>query len=253
MKIKIRCSLLAILLLGSSTMVFAGNGIKRSEWSLRTELSTSNIIYGAVGMVGTAGLGGVLMNKGGFEELPWWFPTIIVRTPQLDTSSTYKENLFNFGFPCYSIGEALTYMSKELPIGFWAKVAYERQKFTGKEEKYPTVSKQMLVPELGLKIRFGKYRTAETIFTLDIGASYDYIIDAKGPYGGKDFLNQGFSGIIGFSYGAPDQHFQFGINASIPFYKFYNKGFTPDNGLTMPFEKFNMKSFIISEYIRFGF
>lgn len=252
MKSNIKCGLLALLLLGSSVMAYADNGIKRSEWSLRTELSTSNVVYGSFGMVGSACLWGLLKKNRENEEMPWWFPTITLRSPSL-SDTYYKDNMFNFGFPCYSIGESLTYMSKELPVGFWTKLAYDRQKFTGKEEKYPTVSKHMIVPELGLKIRFGKYRTAESIFTLDIGASYDYIISANGPYSGKNYLNQGLSGIIGFSYGSPQYHFQSGINISTQFYNFYNKEFTPDNGYTKPFEKFDMKSYIISGYIRFGF
>ena len=245
---KIRCGLLAFLLLGSSTMAYAGNGIKRSEWSLRTELTTSNIIYGCVGMVGIAAVGSLIYDG---EEFPWWFPTIQPRTADLHTPEC-KDKLLNFGFPDYSIGETVNYMSKEFPIGFWAKVAYERQGFETKKNNV-TFSKQMIVPELGLLIRFGKYRTAENIFTLNVGASYDYAFSAKGQYNGTECINSGFSGVIGFSYGSPSQHFQMGFTATIPFYSYFNKNFSPDGGITHPYEKWDGKTFIISEYIRFGF
>ena len=52
MKMKFRCGLLALLLLGSSTMAFAGNGIKRSEWSFRPEITTDNMVLGFGGMFG---------------------------------------------------------------------------------------------------------------------------------------------------------------------------------------------------------
>ena len=45
MKMKIRCGLLAVLLLGSSVMAYAGNGIKRSEWDFRPEITTGNFVY----------------------------------------------------------------------------------------------------------------------------------------------------------------------------------------------------------------
>ena len=40
------------MLLGSSVIANAGNGIKRSEWSFKPEITTDNIALGMVGMFG---------------------------------------------------------------------------------------------------------------------------------------------------------------------------------------------------------
>lgn len=63
----IRSGLLTILLLSSSVFANAGNGIKRSEWSFRPEVTTDNLILGVVGMTGGMALEGALY---GDEESP---------------------------------------------------------------------------------------------------------------------------------------------------------------------------------------
>lgn len=278
MKMKIRCGLLAVLLLGSSVIANAGNGIKRSEWSFKPEITTSNVVYGVVGMIGLHALGTEVFFKD--KETPWWYPTMQPksyymsmdykttvektttngkRTYTTTESKSYepKDQLFDFGFPCYSFGGTLTYMSKEVPLGFWTKVVYERVGFsvrpTVDKGEYTSFSKNMIVPEVGIKIRFGKYRTAEMNWTLDIGASYDYALSAKGEYNGTSTVNNGFTGIIGFGGGSPEKHFEFGINIGIPFYNYFNKSYSPDGGVTFPYENVNAKTFMFSEYIRFGF
>lgn len=250
MKMEIRCCLLTVWLLGSSVIANAGNGIKRSEWSLRTELSAGDIVIGDIGMFGLAALAGKIYDG---EEAPWWFPTMCFRQAYLATPEC-KDKFLDLGLPDHSIGECITYMSKELPIGFWAKVAYERQGFKPKDDQYKPFSKQMVVPELGIKIRFGNYRTADAMYILDVGVSYDYAFNAKGDYDGKDVVNSGFSGLVGFSYGLPDSHIQIGLSASFPFYHYFNKSFTPDGGKTFPYEKkWSTKVMVMSWSIRYGF
>ena len=306
MKMKMKCGLLAILLFGSSVMANAGNGIKRSEWGFRPEITTDNIVIGVVGMAGGMGLEGAIF---GDEESPWWFPLITYRgNPGMyleedysyhirtarndrknDATMSYedKTRLVDFKDIGYSIGGSLTFMSKEVPLGFWLKLSYERQVYkikgaTGvkgymsQDEEWiydkssdvnytstigkiigdnATLSKQMIVPEAGLKIRFGKYRTAEQIFTIDLGARYDYAINSKGLYSGKDAVKSGVTGIIGFAYGRPDKHFQVGFNYEHPFYDYFNKKYSPDGGRTYPFEHtYNgWYRFSVSIYVRRGF
>ena len=306
-KVKFRCCLLAILLLGSSMMSFAGNGINRSEWSFKPEITSDNLVLGLVGMFGIRALEQYAYND---DPAPWWIPYISYRgNPGLflsedytyhirtkdndrinDASLTYsdKVRLVDFKDMGYSFGGSVTYMSKEMPFGFWAKVSYERQVYKIKgnpdggvrgymlegewiydknsEVRYQstigeiigeeiTLSKQMIVPEAGLKIRFGKYRTAEQIFTIDLGARYDYAINSKGIYSGKDVVNNGISGIIGFAYGRPDKHFQIGFDYEHPFYDYFNKNYSPDGGKTYPFKNTHngWYRFALSIYIRRGF
>lgn len=306
MIIRIRNGLLAILLLGCSEMVNAGKGIKRSEWSFRPEITTDNVILGVVGMTGGMILEGAIYDEG---ESPWWFPLVTYRgNPGMylkedytyhhrTTKSDYqhegklhyddKMRIVDFNDIGYSIGGCLTYMSKEIPLGFWFKLSYERQVYKIKgatgvkgymsqegewiydkssEVNYTsaignligdnaTLSKQMIVPEAGLKIRFGKYRTAEQIFTIDLGARYDYALDSKGLYGGKDVVNNGITGIIGFAYGRPDKHFQVGFDYEHPFYDYFNRSYSPDRGRTYPFkDTYNGGfRFSMSIYVRRGF
>ena len=301
----IRNGLLTILLLSSSVFANAGNGIKRSEWSFRPEITTDNIALGMVGMFGIRALEQFAYDE---DPSPWWVPyvsyrgnpgmylrenyTYHIRTKRSDTSHDMtmfyddKVRLFDFKDWGYSFGGSVTFMSKELPLGFWAKLSYERQVYKIKgasgvkgymsegewiydkesEMKYTsaigeiigdeiTLSKQMIVPEAGLKIRFGKYRTADQIFTIDLGARYDYAIDSKGIYGGKDVVNSGISGIFGFAYGRPDKHFQVGFNYEHPFYDYFNKNYSPDGGRTYPFKNTNngWYRFAMTFYIRRGF
>lgn len=303
----IRCGLLALLLLGSTVKANAGNGIKRSEWSFRPEITTDNVIIGVVGMTGGMGLETVLYGEG---ESPWWFPLVTYRgNPgmflkedytyhnrtsrndyQHDMTMIYnnKNRLIDFKDIGYSIGGCFTYMSKEIPIGLWFKLSYEQQVYkikgaTGGVKGYmsqdgewiydkssdvkytseigkligdnATLSKQMIVPEAGVKFRFGKYRTSDLMFTIDLGARYDYAIDSKGLFGGKDVVNNGITGIIGFAYGRPDKHFQVGFDYEHPFYDYFNKSYSPDGGRTYPFKKaYNgWYRFSMSIYVRRGF
>ena len=103
------------------------------------------------------------------------------------------------------------------------------------------------------KILFGKYRTSEQMYILSLGASYDYAINAKGLYDGKETVNSGFSGIIGFECASPTQHFQAGFNYMIPFYDYFNNDYSPD-GYTRPYANAKTKMYTIGEvYVRFGF
>lgn len=52
MIMKIRYGLLALLLL-SCSMANAGNGIKRSEWDFRPEITTGNVVYWLGGLFGS--------------------------------------------------------------------------------------------------------------------------------------------------------------------------------------------------------
>lgn len=282
MRMKFRCSLMAIMLLGSLVMANAGNGIKRSEWSFNPEITTSNLVYGEVGALGLE----ILRQQVLGDEHPWWYPIMGMRTVVVSHvhysdgyypsdmpsglkysdrrkywvdgrySDKVKEQLFDFGFPSYSIGYSVTYMSKELPLEFMTKIAYEQRGFDARmknESDYIAFRKQMIVPEAVLKIRIGKYRTASSIFVLNIGASYDYALDAQGFHDGKETVNNGFSGILGFAWGSPEVHFQLGVDASFPFYDYFNTSYSPDGGKTHPQMKAKAKPGVCNFFIRYGF
>lgn len=269
MKMKIRCGLLAILLFGSSLMANAGNGIKRSEWDFRPEITTGNVVYWLPAFAANLYLGYKLSKTNLNEDidgtsLPWWYPQIGWRSAfatsvRIGGKSWYdvKENSLDWTDPGLSIGYAVNYTSKQVPFGFRFKIAYEHQNFKAKQnikdEDRISFSKDMFVPEAALKILFGKYRTSERMFVLSLGARYDYAFSAKGYYDGKDAVNNGFSGIIGFEAAVPSAHIQMGGNFAIPFYKYFNEDFSPDGGMTHPYRDSKVDIWVAEVFMRFGF
>lgn len=302
MKMICRCGLITILTLCCFQMAYGGNGIKRSEWSFKPEITTDNMVIGMLGILGIRTFEQIAYNE---DPAPWWVPyvsykgnaglylqedyTFYLRSSDRPNDYTMryedKIRLFDFKDIGYSFGGSITFMSKEMPLGFWAKLSYEKQVYKIKGEsgvkgymsegewifdsesemKYTstigkiigekiTLSKQMIVPEAGFVIRFGNYRTAEDNFTIDLGARYDYALNSKGIYGGKDAVNSGVSWIIGFAFGRPDRHFQIGFNNELSFYDYFNKDYSPDGGRTYPFKNtHNGFRLAMSVYLRRGF
>ena len=267
MKMKIRCGLLALLLLGSSVMANAGSGIKRSEWDYRPEVTVGNFAYWLPVMFGHNFLAMKVAQKYSdetAESLPWWFPAFGLRNSFLSDLSiggvnyTDEEgNYFNWTNPEFSVGFGISYTSKQVPFGFRAKIAYDHQGFRAREKKgsdWTVFTKDMIIPEAALKILFGKYRTSGTMIVVSLGARYDYAIGANGLYNGKETVNNGWSGIAGFEYASPAQHASVGGNFVIPFYDYFNKSFSPNGGMTYPYEKAKAGGFVLMEvYIRYGF
>ena len=214
MKIKFRCGFLAFLLLGSTVNIIEIDNIKLI---INIQISLKKFI-------------------------------IIIK--QFD--------FFDWTDPGFSIGYAANFTSKQVPFGFRAKLAYDHQNFKARDYKekgpWTSFSKDMIVPEVALKILFGKYRTSEQMYILSLGARYDYAFNAKGPFDSKDAVNNGVSGIIGFEFASPSQHIQMGGNYVIPFYDYFNKNYSPDGGATRPFENAKTSLFCVAEvYMRFGF
>ena len=255
MKMKIRCCLLAVWLLGSSVIANAGNGIKRNSWDCGPEITVSNLIYGEIGAFGLEFL---RREAFGGDDRPWWFPTMgmkSVTTTIVNYSKGYYNNEATRGYyvdnkknwvnarystkirdgflnfteiPSYSVGYRVNYMSKVLPIGFSAKVAYEQQGFDAKmegENEYIKFRKKMIVPELLARIRFGKYMKDDFLLVVNVGACYDYTLDAKGFHDGKETVNNGVTGVLGVSAGYPAWHLQIGMNYYHPFYDYFNKDY----------------------------
>lgn len=259
MKMKIKCCLLALMLLGSSVIANAGNGIKRNQWDYGPEITLGSIYYGMAGSIGLSSLYSVLFG----EDRPHWAPLIMTKTYFSDpnfpdffgqtgrngklrrtvSGHSKEESQWNL-LKNFSVGYGVSYMSKEYPIGFSAKLAYEKHAFdaemtdwtTENNDKFTTeFSKQMIVTEVLMKIRFGSYRKWFMNFCLEAGASYDHVIGAKTmSYSDTNTLNNGFTGIGGFSWGIPAMHLEVGGDLYFSFYDYFNKDFTPDGGNTFP-------------------
>lgn len=275
MKMKIRCGLLAVLLLGSSVMAYAGNGtgLKRNQWDYGPEITLANPGYGIV-------LGEALALLYG-EDRPHWAPLIISKTyitPSLHFSSgTYDRSQkrmvgrldgsaksakwYDPDLKNFSVGYVVNFMSKEFPLGFSAKVAYEQMGFdaTMSNEDGPIgeyeFRKQMIVPEVLLRVRIGNYRKGGGLICIELGGCYDYAIGAKCMgYTGTETVNSGVTGIIGFNLADPVLHLQIGADYYIPSYNFFNREFSPDGGATTPLNNTWWSSAkALSFYVRLGF
>ena len=275
MKMKLRCGLLALLLLGSSTMVYAGNGIKRSEWDFRPEITTGNVAYWLPAYATSLFIEQKIMKREmnspmSGEDVPLWFPQIGFRytfigdvsvwqkevgKSSLDLTET-KANILDWTNPDFSIGYSVNFTTKQFPLGFRVKLAYDHQSFKAKEKSsndWTTFSKEMIVPEVVLKILFGSYRTSGTMFSLNVGASYDYAFSASNIYKDRKTVNNGVSGIIGFDFAHPSEHIQIGANYIHPFYDYFNSSFSSDKGRTYPYKDSKAKLSRMEVFLRYGF
>lgn len=168
----------------------------------------------------------------------------------------FDPNLKNF-----SVGYVVNFMSKEFPIGFSAKLAYEQTGFDAEmKDENGSIGdaefrKQMIVPEVVMRIRIGNYRKGDGLICIDLGGCYDYAIGAKSwLYSGTETVNSGVTGVIGFNFADPVLHLQIGANYYIPSYNYFNRDFTPDGGSSYPLNnKYWSASPALSFYARLGF
>lgn len=264
----IMLTLVAFMLVCNVSKAFAEEGIKRNQWDYGPEIAFGSVLYGTLLSEGIYLLYSSIFG----EDRPCWAPNVISKATidptgyfytmkENDRGRLYKHRVFNGSskktkwynpdLKNLSVGYGVNYMSKELPIGFSAKLSYEQvgwDKYAGDKDDMPVGTykfrKRMIVPEAILKIRVGTYRKGEANVCIDLGGSYDYVIGGKCFSYGKNAYNSGFSTIMGFSIADPITHFQVGGDIYIPTYKCYKRidGLSFDGG----------KSTAISFYIRLG-
>ncbi len=272
----IATALIAFSLIGGTSQAYAEEGIKRSQWDYGPEITFGNVYYGlilgeALNIAYTAIFG---------EDRPHWAPNVITKIQIYSGTSLYRSEVKHYDrinkditskhrvfggkekdpkwydpdFNNFSVGYGVNYMSKELPLGFAAKLSYEQAgwKIHNEETSYGyaegdyTFRKQMIVTEAMLKIRLGNYRTHMFGACIDLGGSYDGVVGGKCLSFGKDAYNSGFSGIAGFSFAIPTIHLQVGADMYFPTYKYFK-----DLG---EIDSFNdSRSMSVKCYINLGF
>ena len=278
MKMKFRFAFLAVLLLTSSTLVLAkkGTGLKRNQWDYGPEITLASPLYGLA--LGEAV--GLLYG----EDRPHWAPLITNKAHIGDPSITLSNGTYNReqkaiigrrhlngkykgkwylpDFKDFSVGYGVNFMSKEWPIGFSFKLAYEYLEYDGTltEDSEPIeqgkIIRHAIVPELLLKVRIGNYRKGEGLFCLEFGGSYDYSIGAKClSYSGRDIMKNGINWVAGFNFADPVLHIQIGADYYFPGHHLFNSDYTPDSGLTFPLrgERSYDKVGALAFYLRLGF
>lgn len=117
------------------------------------------------------------------------------------------------------------------PFGFYVGLGYKSNEVVFDDTDLNDRT-HYISPEAGLRFKFGKQKG----LYLEMGTSYDYAFSYKGGMHdyGKDAVNSGFCLNFGVGQWTSKGHFQ--LNLKLPMYNFYNKDFTPDNGMTFPFK-----------------
>lgn len=272
MKTKTIFFLYFFLLSTFSLMAQTGGGIKRGEWNFRPEISTGNAVYWLPLMFAHTYFAFKMSTIDDEENqdasvIPWWFPQVGLSYTSMSEFQyadykhydlKVKEPIFDWTDPDVSLGYALDYTSKEIPLGFRVKLSYEHKTIKAKEKKsnedWTKFTKDMVVPEVDLRMLFGNYRTSDLVTTVTLGTRYDYAFNANGLYKGKKTVNSGFSGVFGVELGKPELHMCIGTYVVLPFYDYFNKKYSPDGGMTYPYANAKTKLYnTLEAYLRFGF
>lgn len=130
----------------------------------------------------------------------------------------------------YSIGIFGAWDHYDKPTGFYAGLSYKSKEVVFKDEDLND-RVHYLSPEVGLRFKFGDVKG----LLLEFGSSFDCAFSYKGKMHdySKDAVNSGFCANIGIGHW--DENGYIELKFSAPLYNFYNKSFSPDNGVTKPF------------------
>ena len=105
-----------------------------------------------------------------------------------------------------------------------------------------------LSPNFGMRLRFGNpYSSAQ--FIMELGGLYDVALGYRGAYNDVKAVNSGFTGRA--AIGVSGNHIELLLQYDHPFYNYFNTSYTPDNGLTYPFQDVRRVVSYISLGIRY--
>jgi hypothetical protein len=130
----------------------------------------------------------------------------------------------------YGIGISGAWDHYDSPLGFYVGLNYKSREVAFEDDDRNDRA-HYISPEAGLRFKFGQQKG----LFLEMGASYDYAFKYKGEMHNynKDAINNGISLNLGIGHWNKYGYTQ--LNFKMPLYNFYNKDFTPDNGITFPF------------------
>lgn len=225
-----------ILMLGAFLVISANAQIKKGEWTVGPVITTTNPIYSGVATLLLQGIEAVACGENGFPpSAQLIYPDFsynwhAIKKLEINDNKAKFQHKMDWELKNYSVGYRFGYMSRTIPLGFELQANYEQESMSYKfpnDENYRDITKTMLVPVALLKIRFGSYATESINPVLEVGGSYDYALSFKEKHGdttikGKEYVNNGFSGIVGLGITIPLTHVSFSIRYSHKFYKYYN-------------------------------
>lgn len=145
----------------------------------------------------------------------------------------------------YCIGISSAWDHYNNPFGFYVGLDYKSKEVVFRNENRNDRA-HYISPEAGLRFKFGNNRG----LFLKVGASYDYVLKYNGGQHNyeKNAVNSGISLNIGIGHWWNERSYL--VNLTLPTYNFYNKDFTPDNGMSHPFKDVNRNIGYISLIFR---
>lgn len=236
--------------------------ICRGEWSFSPVITVTNNVYGMAY--------GMLLNT----ATPYaWMPDIETRfaAPQsMDTPmGKAKISYWDWELRNLAVGYRVTYMSKTTPFGFSFRLNWEKRGLRttmpegviapvgataeGYDPNYIYFNRQTISPEVLLRLRFGNYITARYNPILEIGGSYNFAVACKGLSQSTESINDGFRGVIGLGIGNTETHFQATVRYEYDFYNWFNEDWSPDGGLTHPYQGLKTNLGAVMLNVSFGF
>lgn len=147
----------------------------------------------------------------------------------------------------FRVGVGASWDNVNTPFGAYVGLNYKTNEVVFSDDNRNDRT-HYFCPELGMKLRFGNGGG----FLIETGASYDIAFAYKGKYHdyNKNAVNSGIS--IDMALGIWAGAASFVIKYTHPTYNYYNKEFTPDNGVSYPFADVNRKMGYISLVGRFA-
>lgn len=205
-------SLLFILILGVNS---AKAQISRSEWSFKPKITTTNNVYGNL-------FGGLL-----YLDTFWW-PEASSKFRIIQEIQTSEGSIplkwWDWRLDNFSVGYQVGYSSKDIPLGIRFQIDYEKVSLTTADTDQ-TFSKGMIVPTIGISVRFLDYYTAKYNPTIELNTSYDYAVTCKGVYSDIKSINNGFSSSIGMGVINTQNHARIILSYEHVFYNYFNQSY----------------------------
>lgn len=153
----------------------------------------------------------------------------------------------------FNIGLSMSYDNMNTPFGFYVHAKYKSTEVIMKDDNVMDSRAHYFEPGAGLRLLFGK------VFVVEAGASYDYAFKYRGEWDkdGTKVINSGVCGDLGIGLTIANEGFDkrasFLLKYQHPFYNYFNKDYTPDDGITYPYADTKRKVGYFTFMFRYGF
>lgn len=170
--------------------------------------------------------------------------------------SIYQGKFFGFKakdlFSDIQYGLKLGWAPKFSPFGVYVSCAYQFRRFEGDFSQigHNVYKLNSIRPGIGIRVTpfISLVEDDKWSPIVEIGTSYNYYFNTKGPFdNAKDQFNSGM--ISTFAVGARSKYVSITGGVEIHQYSIFNKKFSPDNGITLPYA--DVKTNLLTIFVSF--